>query len=179
MTTWTSSKGPERLETKTMAVDDQLANFENLLTTQLQYALFVNININFWEEFDELDQNSRQVIEEIVTDIYGPLLRLYAGTAAEPILERSRDRTHAALLCGMNVPFPRDPVLHVHRVVQNIQEIFIQTTYAPLRTEMIMVNHSVQLIQRNWKEAYYNPNRPLCQTRLMRQFQCLESTLVR
>lgn len=154
-----------------MAVDDQLSDFENRLSAQLQYALFVNININYWEELDELDQHSIQVMSDIVHDIYAPLLHAYRETPVARILHRSRELTHWALLTAMNVPFPRDPVLHVHRVVHNVLHTFIQTTYAALRTEMIMTDHNVQLIQRNWRQAITNPARPPCRRRLLREFE--------
>lgn len=161
-----------------MAVDDELRDFESRLSAQLQYALFVNINVNYWEELDELDPNSLQVMEDIVMDIYEPLMTRYRRTAVVPLLAHSRELTHWTLRNAMNVPFPRDPILHVHRVVHSILDMFIQTTYAALRTEMIMVNHNAHLIQRNWLEAFYNPGHAVCRRRLVRDFHELENLLV-
>jgi hypothetical protein len=48
--------------------------------------------------------------------------------------------------------------------------VFIQTTYAQLRTEMIMVNHNVHVLQRVWREAITNPDRLACRRRLEREF---------
>jgi hypothetical protein len=154
-----------------MTVDDQIAEFETRLTAQLQYALFVNINLDYWEELDELDNISVQVIRDIVHDVFAPLLATYRDTPAAPLLERCSGFIEHALVASMNVPFPHDPILHVHRVVQNMLAIFIQTTYAQLRTEMIMVNHNVQILQRVWREAVTNPDRLACRRRLMREFQ--------
>ena len=153
-----------------MTVDDQLEAFENRLTTQLQYALFVNINLDYWEELDELDNVSIQVIRDIVHDVFEPILSVYTGTSAAPLLEGSRLLIEHALLASMNVPFPRDAILHVHRVVNNMLHIFIQTAYAQLRTEMIMVNHNAHVLQRVWREAITNPARLVCRRRLMREF---------
>ena len=152
-------------------VDDQLDAFETRLTAQLQYALFVNINIDYWEELDELDNVSIQVIRDIVHDVFQPMLNVYTLTPVVPILEGCRLLIENALLASMNVPFPRDPILHVHRVVQNMQSIFIRNTYAQLRTEMIMVNHNAQVLQRVWREANTNPERLACRHRLMREFK--------
>ena len=157
------------------AVDDQLDAFESRLTAQLQYALFVNINLDYWEELDELDNVSVQVIRDIVHDVFEPLLNMYTGTAAVPILEGCRLLIEHALLASMNVPFPRDPILHVHRVVNNMLSIFIKTTYAQLRTEMIMANHHVQVLQRSWREAITNPDRFACRRRLLREFDEAEA----
>jgi hypothetical protein len=158
-----------------MTVDDQLEAFENRLTAQLQYALFVNINLDYWEELDELDNISVQVISDIVHDVFRPVLNVYAGTPAAPLLEGSRLLIEHALLASMNVPFPRDPILHVHRVVNNMLNIFIRTAYAQLRTEMIMVNHNAHVLQRVWREAVTNPARLACRRRLLREFNDAEA----
>ncbi len=152
------------------AVDDQIDAFETRLTAHLQYALFVNINLDYWEELDELDNISVQVIRDIVHDVFQPLLNVYTLTPVVPILEGCQLLIEHALLASMNVPFPRDPILHVHRVVQNMQGIFTRTTYAQLRTEMIMANHHVQVLQRVWREANTNPTRLPCKRRLEREF---------
>ena len=158
-----------------MTVDDQLEAFETRLTAQLQYALFVNINLDYWEELDELDNISVQVISDIVHDVFRPVLNVYAGTPAAPLLEGSRLLIEHALLASMNVPFPRDPILHVHRVVNNMLNIFIRTAYAQLRTEMIMANHSAHVLQRVWREANTNPARLACRRRLLREFDDAEA----
>jgi len=158
-----------------MTVDDQLDAFETRLTAHLQYALFVNINIDYWEELDELDNTSVQVIRDIVHDVFVPLLAIYRDTPATAPLERCSVLVEHALLASMDVPFPRDPILHVHRVVQNMKNIFIRTTYAQLRTEMIMVNHNAQVMQRVWREANTNPSRIACRRRLVREFDETEA----
>lgn len=154
-----------------MTVDDQIGEFEDRLTNQLQYALFVNINLYYWEELDELDEGSIQVIKDIVDDIFEPLLRMYRLTIVGSHLLRCHELIKYSLLSSMNVPFPRDPTLHVHRVVQNMLDIFIRSTYAQLRTEMIMMDHNVQVVQRVWREAVSNPTRAVCRKRLMREFE--------
>lgn len=158
-----------------MAVDDQIQDLEDRLSNQLQYALFVNINLEFWEELDELDNESVQVIRDVTRDIFAPMHRVYRDTAVEPLLIRCQDLIENALIAAMNVPFPRDPVAHVHRVVRNILELFIRTTYAQLRTEMIMIDHSAQLIQRNWRHVNTNPNHLACRRRLRREFENMVS----
>jgi hypothetical protein len=159
-----------------MHVDDQIGEFEDRLTNQLQYALFVNINLDYWEELDELDNGSIQVIKDIVDDIFAPLLHVYRGSAVGAHLTRCHDLIKYSLLASMNVPFPRDPVLHVHRVVQNMLDIFVRSTYAPLRTEMIMTSHNAQVIQRVWREAVSNPARAVCRNRLMRELAEFEKS---
>jgi len=154
-----------------MTVDDQIGVFEDRLTNQLQYALFVNIDVNYWEELDELDNGSIQVINDIVDDIFAPMLLIYRRTVVGDHLLRCLELIKYSLVASMNVPFPRDPILHVHRVVRNMLDIFIRSTYPQLRTEMIMMDHNAQVIQRVWREAVSNPARFACRRRLVREFE--------
>ena len=153
-----------------MDVDAQLDDLETRLTTHLQYALFVNINLDYWEELDELDNPSIQVLRDLVHDVLAPVCTRYRGTKVEAVLGRFEVLARHALVAAMNVPFPRDPIHHVHAVLQNIMNIFVQTTYADLRTEMIMVNHWAQLIQRNWRHVSANPAFLACRKRIERDF---------
>ena len=178
MTIWTSLKVGDPLYIKKMEVDDRLVAFEDSLMTHLQYTLFVNINLNYWEEFDELDAGSHRVIRDIVHVMFAPILLVYRGTHAEPILTRFKELTLWSLINSMDVPYPRDPVMHVHRVVQNILEMFSETTYARLRTEMVAIDHHAQVLQRAWRDAITNPAHSVCRRRLMREFTELETATV-
>ncbi len=153
-----------------MSVDDLIQELEDHMATNLQYALFVNININFWEELDELDNQSIQVIRDIVRDVFEPLQTRYNGTRVVQILNECSTIIEHALIAAMNVPFPRDPILHVHHVVRNMNDIFIHHTYAQLRTEMIMIDHCASILQRVWRDAVTDPNHPICRRRLAREF---------
>jgi hypothetical protein len=39
-----------------------------------------------------------------------------------------------------------------------------------LRTEMIMVNHNCEVIQRNWRRCITDPDHPACRRRLEMDF---------
>lgn len=158
-----------------MQVDARIQELENLIATHLQYALLVNINLNFWEELDELDNDSVQVIRDIVHDVFEPMRLVYTGTTVEEIIIDCKTIIEHALVASMNVPFPRDPIMHIHHVVRNMTDIFINRTYANLRTEMVMVNHHARVLQRAWREAVSNPTRAACRRRLMREFNELET----
>ena len=76
------------------------------------------------------------------------------------------------LSVALNVPWPgQNTALHIQQVCDNIMEFYVQNVYVQLRTEMIMVNHSVQIIQRTWRHAISNPDYAVCQRRLARDYQ--------
>jgi hypothetical protein len=154
-------------------VDDQLDEFEYLMRQTLEYNMYVNINLNYWEEFDELDPESIAVCERAITGCFVPIINRYRDTPAEKILDTCRDRSRHALFAAMNVAFPRNPLLHVERVVSNIIEIYVVHTYAELRTEMLMSNHHVHILQRTWREAISNPSHYVCRRRLLHEHATL------
>lgn len=160
-----------------MDVDAQIDDLEARLTTHLQYALFVNVNLGYWEELDELDNQSIQVLRDLVHDVLAPMCARYRGTKVADVLARFEVLARHALEAAMNVPFPRDPIHHVHAVLQNIMNIFVQTTYADLRTEMVMVNHWAHLIQRNWRHVITNPAFLVCRRRVEHEYAGLIADL--
>jgi len=52
----------------------------------------------------------------------------------------------------MNLPYPRNVHFYIDRLSDNVFDIYMDNTYAKLRTEMIMVHHSATVIQRTWKK---------------------------
>jgi|688.fasta_scaffold186408_2 hypothetical protein len=156
------------------SVDEQLETFENLFKQTLDYNLYVNINLNYWEEFDKLDPVSATEGIDRVCVCFRPLIAMYSGTPVENILMTCLDRTRIALFTAMNVPFPRNPLTHVDRVISNVVEMYYVNTYSDLRVEMLVTNHYVQIVQRNWRSAITDPSHPACKRRLMREFNGLE-----
>jgi hypothetical protein len=152
-------------------VDDQIENFERTLTANIEYALFVNISLNFWEEMDELDTPTLDIMRATVRDAFTDIEITYRETSVIPIVYRCSDILQGAIVVAMNVPFPRDPILHVHRVIQNLRELFTRDTYALLRTEMIMINHHAHILQRTWRRAISDPFHAVCRRRLFREFE--------
>lgn len=157
-----------------MHVDRQIAQFENRLAAQLPYTLFVNVNLDYWEELDELDTASTKVLNDIIDDVFGPMINLYWCTRLKDHLVQCRDVLKYALVASMNVPFPRDPILHVHRVVENMRDIFIRSTHAKMRADMVHIDHHACVIQRVWCQAISDPSRMVCKRRLSREFKNLQ-----
>lgn len=156
-----------------MSVDEQIENFERSLALNIEYALFVNVSLNFWEEMDELDGPTLDIIRHAVRTAFTDIEIIYKNTPVIPIVHRCSDILQGAVVVAMNVPFPRDPVLHVHRVIQNLRELFTHDTYALLRTEMVMTNHYAHILQRMWRHVATCPTHPVCRRRLAYEFENL------
>ena len=160
-----------------MTVDDELEVFEERLTAELMFQLTVHTGMTEWEATDRLNNEDWENINATIRDVFAPFIRKYGYTAAEHILQKSRNALIHVVWAAMNVPFPRNPFHHVESVVENTLNVFNRTTYADLRTEMIMVNHSAHLIQRNWRRAIANPTYIMCQSRLIYEFKKISSEM--
>lgn len=155
-------------------VDDQLEVFETYMAHELTYHFISSLDRGFWEAMDELDRESRDLIPLILRGVLNTLAHRYRHTAVTEILENAYTVLLHAAVTGLNVPFPRNYVLHIEAVVDNLVHVYIQTSYVHLRTEMIMVNHSAGVIQRAWKRCVSDPGYAVCRRRLVREFKNLE-----
>lgn len=160
-----------------MTVDAELAEFEDNLQNVLDYHLVVVNNWDYWEEVDAPNREFFEAFDDAITRAHQDLLTRYKGTAVVPIVQNLRELLRIAARASMNVPFPRYPELHARAVADNLMNIYIETAYAPLRTEMIMANHFAMYIQRIWKHVNTNPEHPVCRRRLEREFFDLEQTV--
>ena len=160
-----------------MTVDAEIAEFEDNLHNVLEYHLIVVNNWEYWEEVDAPNREFFEAFDAAIVHAHQDLLTRYKGTAVVPIVQHLRELLRLAARASMNVPFPRYPELHARAVADNLMNIYIETAYAPLRTEMIMVNHFAMFIQRNWKKANADPSYQVCRSRLAREFFDLEQTV--
>jgi hypothetical protein len=87
------------------------------------------------------------------------------------ILERAKILIKSVVWGAMNVPYPVSPHIHIDQVIFNVFVIYNKFVYADLRTEMIMTNHSVQVLQRNWRRCISDPTHIVCRRRLEYEFQ--------
>ena len=163
-------------------VDEQISQFEDVLSHQLGVQLLHTINIPYWQELDELDQNSLQRINDTIQVAFDHLLPVYSRSRVGDVLRSGATLMKSAARLGLNVPCPVDlprQVMHVGQVGQNLFEFYIENIYSILRTEMVMLNHSAHVIQRNWMKAATWPEHPICRRRLVREFENLiENTQV-
>ena len=157
-------------------VDTQIDQFEAELRNDLDFQLVVHTPRRYWEELDELDEGTRENIIATLHDVFEPRIEQYKYTGVVQILTQCRDMLGHVLWAAMNVPYPRNPDAHIEDVINNAFGVYIQVFYAQLRTEMIMVNHSADVIQRTWKNAVSNPGYDICRRRLENEFKTLTDT---
>jgi hypothetical protein len=158
----------------TDGVDVQLVDFENTLRNHLEFQLIVNTNRNYWHEMDVLHPADTIDIENAIHGSFLDIIHRYQG--AQPVLDIL---THCQILinnvvwAAMNVPYPANPDLHIERVVDNAVQVYIQVIYPQLRTEMMMANHMVHIVQRTWRRIVADPQHPACRRRLLREFDAM------
>lgn len=154
-------------------VDQQIQEFEETLRTHLGTNLPASINIDYWAEFDEIDNASFEQIDRVIQIPFDHLETVYQGTrVARVLLACSSLMKHAARI-SLNIPW--HIVAHFggeffERITSNLMDFYVRIIYAQLRTEMIMVNHSAHMIQRNWCKVVNDPSYMMCRRRLMHDF---------
>lgn len=158
-------------------VDQQLDNFEVYMHNELEFQLNVHTDFRFWEETDHLDNETLLNIHVTVRDIFARISNQYTYC---PEVVRIADEAATILeyivRAAMNVPYPRNPQLHIESVLDNVYDVYNRLFYARLRTEMIMATHNVHMIQRNWKKCVADPSYTVCQRRLNREFNELKKS---
>jgi hypothetical protein len=134
-------------------VDDQLTNFENDLQDTLSKSLLKNINLDYWNELDELDDTSISNVHNLIHQIFKKITITYSYTPVVSILINLKNIIRFSVWSTLNIPVPKIPEYHTQRISENAFEIYLQHSYSILRTEMIMVNHNATLIQRCWRKT--------------------------
>jgi hypothetical protein len=154
-------------------VDEQLDRLETHMREELKFQLTVHVPRRYWEDLDGLDDGTNENIKATLRDVFAPWIHTYNNTHIVHILTQCRDVLGYVIWGAMNVPYPQNPDLHIHSVIDNAYNVYVQMTYATLRTEMIMLNHSVQVIQRVWRRCISDPSYEVCQRRLAEEFKTL------
>jgi hypothetical protein len=158
-----------------MTVDDEIEILGQRLNGELMFQLAIHTGMVEWNITDRLDNRDWENTNATIRDVFAPFIRQYGYTVVEPILQNCRNVLIHVVWAAMNVPFPRNPWDHVERVVENTLNMFNRTMYANLRTEMFMVNHSANIIQRIWRRAITDPRYIVCRNRLMYEFKKISS----
>jgi hypothetical protein len=152
-------------------MDEQLDRLETQMRNELEFQLSVHVPRRYWELMNELDEGTNENIKATLRDVFAPWITMYRSTVIEKILVHCRDVLIQVVWATMNVPYPRDSEAHIQSVVRNALYVYVQLFYAPLRTEMIMVNHSAEVIQRTWRRAIADPSYLVCRRRLLSEFE--------
>jgi len=152
-------------------VDVQLEEFETDLRAALEIQLIMNTHMQQWNELDRLADQDNQAIQRVIDMCFEDMTYRYsAASDVLAILEHCRILLQNVVWASMNVPWPEVPDLHIERVIDNTMEVYNRVIYAPLRTEMIMTNHNVEVLQRTWRRCITDPSHPACRRRLEYEF---------
>lgn len=155
------------------SVDDQLNAFEDSLRAQLVGTLVFHFDLEQWLAANEPAADDLMELDRVFREVFNQIQHKYRGTPVEDVLHRCRTVLGQVAWAAINVPMTHAIGDHLMAVVDNIIQVYIALFYADLRTEMIMVNHNSQVIQRSWKRAVSNPRHSLCRRRLLREFDAL------
>jgi hypothetical protein len=124
-----------------------------------------------WNELDRIPDQDNEAIRRVIDMSFEDMFHRYsAASDVMAILEHCRILIQNVVWASMNVPWPEAPGLHIERVIDNTMEVYNRVIYAPLRTEMIMTNHNVEVLQRTWRRCITDPSHPACRRRLEHEF---------
>lgn len=157
-------------------VDDQITHLEN----GIREAILAPMNELMWSENGELTAGDVAALNQGIAEAFRPLRIAYESSReVSEALEASLILIQNCAWCGMNLPYFTSPEEHQLLVYQNVQSVFNRVWYARLRTEMIMVNHNCEVIQRSWRRCITDPDHPACRRRLEIEFAVFNDDLKR
>lgn len=155
-------------------VDHQI----NQLEEGIRDAILAPREELMWAENGELTAADVAALNQGIAEAFRPLRIAYESShEVSEALEASLILIQNCAWCGMNLPFMDIPQDHQLLVYQNVQAVFNRVWYARLRTEMIMVNHNAEVIQRSWRRCITDPEHPACKRRLESYFNDFASDL--
>lgn len=159
---------PRAPRKSTGGVDVQLEEFETDLRAALEIQLIMNTHMVEWNELDSLCDEDNEAIRRVIDMCFEDMAHRYSpAPQISAILEHCRILIQNVVWASMNVPWPEVPDLHIERVIDNTMEVYNRVIYAHLRTEMIMANHNVEVLQRTWRRCITDPSHPACRRRLV------------
>jgi len=169
---------PRAPRKSTGGVDVQLDEFETDLRGVLEFHLILRIDNQFWAETGELSTEDNRLIAQVIDGAFMDLTHRYQNARfVIDILENCRILIQNVVWAAMNVPMPYedDIAVHVNAVINNALMVYNRVIYAPLRTEMVMANHSAEVLQRTWRHCITDPSHIACRRRLMYEFEDLKN----
>lgn len=152
-----------------MTVDAELASFETDLAWFMSFEL-EHVDMDFWDEMDAPSSECLRRIRNAPVLAFSDLRRRYIGTSVELVILRAVSLLRTSLWSSMNVPCPRNPMVHLQCVFNNLSDIYLDHVQEELKAAMIDVSSSAQIIQRSWRLAISSPSHPICQRRLLAEF---------
>jgi hypothetical protein len=160
------------------SVSDQISKFEAALFDGLEFQLIVNTNRTFWDETGVMTTESMNGIEFTIAAGFDQMFKKYKHSREVlTILESWYDMLQDVVWIATDVPFPHDYEDHMDRVIANCKSLFNIRVRDRLEQAMIKEVSGAQIIQRNWREAWVNPERAVCKRRLEREFSIMDAEL--
>ena len=156
-----------------MLADDRLDALETDLRNGVDTVLLLDFDRDYWAHHNEPSAENLRALDRVFYDAFRDLIHEYRNTALEAPLVACRAVLSRVAWAAVNVPFPHDTMAHLEAASDNVLHTWIDMFYADVRTEMVMLDHHAQVIQRNWKAANTNPKHPVCRRRLLREFDSL------
>lgn len=164
----TTPRAPRK---STGGVDVQLEEFETDLRSALEIQLIMNTHMVEWNELDRLSDVDNAAIRRVIDMSFEDMVHRYSAVPViSELLAYCKILIQNVVWASMNVPWPEVPDLHIERVIDNTMEVYNRQIYAHLRTEMIMANHNVEVLQRTWRRCITDPSHPACRRRLEYEF---------
>jgi hypothetical protein len=168
---------PRAPRKSTGCVDVQLEEFETDLRGLLE-LLAPAFDRQFWYNNQELSAADNLLTEQAIDGAFMDLMHRYQNAQdVINILEHCRILIQNVVWAAMNVPPAylntlHDPWIdgHIEAVINNAIAVYNRVIYAPLRTEMIMINHNAEVLQRTWRRCVTDPSHPVCRRRLLYEF---------
>jgi hypothetical protein len=156
-----------------MLADDRLEDLEAELRNGVDSVLLLDFDLGYWAAHNEPSADNLRALDRVFYDVFRDLIHQYRNTALEAPLVACRAVLSRVAWAAVNVPFPHDTQTHLEAVSDNVLHTWIDMFYADIRTEMVVLDHHAQVIQRNWKAANTNPAHPVCRRRLLHEFDSL------
>lgn len=122
--------------------DETLDVFEHRIRNGLELYLVENTDRVYWEQNNKFRYRNAREVSQFFEDVFGMMYTKY------PMLERVLDESLVLLQqctwVGMNVPWPVDPDDHIHRIVDNVMEVFNIVVYGNLRCEILSIDYEAR-----------------------------------
>jgi hypothetical protein len=110
-------------------------NLQETLSGMLDIYLHGHINFDFWEEMDELDRDSIDVIEGFIHTTFEDIMGKYPRI--ENLLVECRTDIHKIVMASMSLPFPVNPEYYIQRVCENVMNHFDDFWYDRLSDAVV------------------------------------------
>ena len=151
----TSKMNGDEVDATIDAIDGDLRIIENGLQYELYQALIahftLDIHRNYWQDNDELSNESNIYIRGAIDDVFKDIMEQYLHTPVWELLNNLKRCIYYGLRGGLNVAFPRRPNMYILSILDNIYDVYVEESYASLRTGIVMIHRDVSFIQRYWR----------------------------